>query len=52
MCKPRPSMFPHLVSVKPSTRHFPGRPIFPGSIARTRKLGTVQVKSHTRRIGF
>lgn len=52
MCKPRPFKSPHVVSIKPSTRHFPSRPTFPGSIVRTRKLGTIQVKSHTRRIGF
>ena len=52
MCKPRPFKFPRVVSVKSGFRHFPSRPVAPGSIVRTRRIGTVSVKSHTRRVGF
>ncbi len=44
--------FPRVVPVMFARSHFPSRPINPGSIVRTRRLGTVSVKSHTRHIGF
>ena len=53
MCTPRSVKSPRVVSVKQSTRRFPSRAISPGSSIRTPgKLGTVQVRSTTRRIGF
>jgi|LauGreDrversion4_2_1035121.scaffolds.fasta_scaffold256796_2 hypothetical protein len=52
MYKPGPFKFAQIVSLKPTTRHVPSRPRFPGSIIPTRKLGIVQVKRHIRRIGL
>jgi len=53
MCTPRSFKSPRVVSVTQYVRPFPSRAISPGSSIRTPgKLGTVQVRSTTRRIGF
>jgi hypothetical protein len=53
MCTPRSFKSPRVVLVTGHVRPFPSRAISPGSSIRTPgKLGTVQVRSTTRRIGF